>query len=273
MLKNYLITTLRYLVRQKTFTIINIAGLAIGMALAILIYIWVQHELSYDRFNSKSEQIYRLIQTQHYASGPLTTPCMPGPIAKDIRNEIPEIENTFMFYSLSMTVNYKDKVYTEDIQLADPELFEMFDFEFIDGNPNHVFDELKSMVITDKMAKKLFDEQDPMGEIITLNNDMKFKVTGIIKETPKNSSFRFDMCFPFENIEEMGFTIDRYGWNSYYVYVELGENINYLDVNQKIEKFLENKGRERSLAEGEENYDSDIDLFLFPLEKIHLHSI
>jgi len=272
MLKNYFVTTLRYLVRQKAFTIINIAGLAIGMALAILIYIWVQHELSYDRFNTKSERIHRLIQTQHYASGPLTTVCMPGPIAKDIKDEIPEIENTFMFYSKSMTVTYEDKVYTEEIQLADPELFEMFDFEFIEGSPDHVFDELKSIVITDKMAQKLFEDEDPMGKIVTMNNDLDFKVTGIIKETPENSSFRFEICFPFKNIEEMGQRIDRYGWNTYYVYVELGKNINYLDVNQKIEKFLENKGREQSLANGEESYESEIDLFLFPLEKIHLYS-
>ncbi|MCD4731534.1 MAG: ABC transporter permease, partial [Bacteroidales bacterium] len=215
---------------------------------------------------------YRLIQTQHYASGPLTTVCMPGPIAKDIKDEIPEIANSFMFYSRSMTVNYGDKVFTEDVRLADPELFEMFDFEFIEGNPNHIFDELKSIVITDKMANKLFEDEDPMGKLVTFNNDLKFKVTGIIKETPKNSSFRFDICFPFKNIEEMGQTIDRYGWNSYYVYIELNENINYLDVNQKINKFLENKSRDQSLANGDDDYDSDIDLFLFPLKKIHLYS-
>jgi len=272
MFKNHLITTIRYLIRQKAFTVINIAGLAIGMAIAILIYMWVQHELSYNKFNSKYDRLYRLIQTQHYASGPLTTVCMPGPIAKDIRDEIPEIKNSFMFYSQSMTVNYGDKVFTEDIRLADPELFGMFDFEFLEGNPDHVFDELKSIIITDKMAKKLFEDEDPMGKLITLNNDLNFKVTGIIKETPKNSSFRFDICFPFENIEEMGFTINRYGWNSFYVYVELGENINYVDVNQKINKYLENKSREQNLADGNEDYDSEIDLFLFPLEKIHLHS-
>ena len=272
MFKNQLITSIRYLIRQKTFTLINIAGLAIGMAIAILIYIWVQHELSYNKFNSKYDRLYRLIQTQHYASGPLTTVCMPGPIAKDIRNEIPEIKNSFMYYSLSMTLNYGDKVFTEDIRLADPELFEMFDFEFIEGNPDHVFDELKSIIITDKMAEKLFEDEDPMGKLITLNNDLNFKVTGIIKETPKNSSFRFDICFPFENVEEMGFTINRYGWNSYYVYVELGENISYIDVNQKIKKYLEDKSRKQTLAEGDEDYDSEIDLFLFPLKKIHLYS-
>ncbi|MEZ5197497.1 MAG: ABC transporter permease [Bacteroidales bacterium] len=272
MIRNYFIYAIRNLVRQKGFSIINIAGLAIGMAIAILIYIWVQHELSYDKFNTKYERLFRLVQTQHYASGPLTTTCMPGPIAKDIRDEIPEIKNSFMFYSMTMTVNYGNKVFTEEVRLADPELFEMFDFDFIEGSPSHVFEELKSIVITEKMAKKLFESEDPMGKIITLNNDLEFKVTGVIEEIPENSSFRFDICFPFRNIEEMGQSIDEYGWNSYYVYIELMENASYPDVNKKINKFLENKGRERSLAEGNDDYDSDIDLFLFPLEKIHLYS-
>ncbi|MEZ5084400.1 MAG: ABC transporter permease [Bacteroidales bacterium] len=272
MLKNYFITTIRYLLRQKVFTFINVVGLALGMALSILIYIWVQHELSYNKFNSKYDRIHRLVQTQHYASGPLTTVCMPGPIAKDIRDEIPEIKNSFTFYSLSMTVKYEDKVFTEDVQLADQELFEMFDFEFIKGHPEKVFDDLKSVVITDNMATKLFENEDPIGKVISLNNDLNFKVTGIIKETPKNSSFRFDICFPFKNIEDMGFTINRYGWNSYYVYVELEENIDYKEVNQKIEKFLEEKSKKQNQTEGDEDYDSDVDLFLFPLKKMHLYS-
>jgi len=273
MIKNFLITTFRHLIRQKAFSLINIAGLALGMAIAILIYLWVQHELSYDKFNQKSDQLYRLIQTQHYASGPLTTVCMPGPIAKDIREEIPEITNTFMYYVISATISQQDKIFTEDVRLADPQLFEMFDFEFIEGSAEHVFDELKSVVLTDKMAEKLFKDEDPMGKVISLNSELDFKVTGIIKETPENSSFRFDICLPFENIEEMGFTIDRYGWNSYYVYTELANNVDYREVNKKINKFLENKAREQNLAEdGNDEYDSDIDLFLFPLEKIHLHS-
>jgi len=270
--KSQLISSTRYLQRQKGFTIVNIAGLAIGMAIAILIYIWVQNELSYNKFNTKYDRIYRLIQTQHYASGPLTTVCMPGPIAKDIRNEIPEITNSFMYYSLSVTISYEDKVFTEDVRVADPELFEIFDFDFLEGRSENVFDELKSVIITDKMAKKLFEDEDPIGKVISLNNDMKLKVSGVIKETPLNSSFRFDICLPFENIEEMGFRINRYGWNTYYVYVELADNVNYLDVNKKIKKYLEGKSREQQLADGNEEYDSDIDLFLFPLKKIHLYS-
>jgi predicted permease len=272
MLKNYLITTIRYLLRQKGFTIINIAGLAIGMAIAILIYLWVDHELSYDKFNTKYEQICRLYQKQHYASRPVITVCMPGPIANDIREEIPEIVNSFTFYDQAMTVRYNDNIYSENVTLADPGLFEIFDFNFIEGTNEHVFNDLKSVVLTKKMAEKLFEQEDPMGKVISFNNEYEFKVTGIIEEIPKNSSFRFDICFPFENIRDMGQNIDRYGWNSYYVYVELAENAKFELVNQKITKFLENKARDQNLAEGNESYDGDIDLFLFPLKKMHLYS-
>ena len=141
------------MVRQKGFSIINISGLAIGIACAILIFLWVNHELSYDRFNVKADRLYRLVQTQYYSTGPLTTPCMPGPVAKDIRADFPEIKNSFMYYVLSGVVSYEDKKFTEYFRLADPELFEMFTFEFLTGNAEHVFDDLNSIVITDKMAK------------------------------------------------------------------------------------------------------------------------
>lgn len=274
MIRNYFISAIRNLVRQKGFSIINISGLAIGMAIAILIFLWVKHELSYDKFNDKSAKIYRLVQTQHYSSGPLTTVCMPGPIAKDIRNDIPEITNTFMYYAMTATISHQDKLFTEEVRLSDPELFEMFTFDFIHGDPEHAFDDINCAVITDKMAKKLFDDDDPMGKIIKYNNEHSFKVTGVIRETPENSSFRFDICIPFEFIEELGQNISRYGWNSYYVYAELQNGIDYLQVNEKIQKYLEDKAREQFEGdESEGEYDSDIDLFLFPLEKIHLYSV
>jgi len=271
MYRNYLTTALRNLIRQKGFSIINISGLAIGMAISILIFLWVRYELSYDKFNENIGQLFRVVQTQHYSSGPLTTPCMPGPIAKDIRAEVPEIVNSFMYYNLTATISYKDKLFTEEVRLAGPELFDMFSFEFVEGNPKHVFDEVNSVVLTEEMAKKIFDKEDPIGRIIKYNGNHSFKVTGIIKETPDNSSFRFNICIPFDYIEDLGFTIDQYGWNTYYVYVELENGIDYIEVNSKIKKYLENKSREQNETEDDE-YDSNIDLFLFPLTKIHLYS-
>lgn len=274
MIRNYFISAFRNLIRQKGFSIINISGLAIGMAIAILIFLWVKNELSYDKFNEKSTRIHRLVQTQHYSSGPLTTFSMPGPIAKDIRTDIPEIVNSFMFYSMNATISFEDKLFTEEVQFADPQLFELFTFDFQQGDPAFVFEDMNSIVITDKMAQKLFDNEDPMGQVIKYNNEYSFKVTGVIAETPKNSSLRFDLCVPFEFIEEFGYTIDRYGWNSYYVYCELEEGIELSQVNEKINPYLEEKSREQYQAENaDEEYESDIDLFLFPLEKIHLHSV
>lgn len=272
MIRHYLITTLRQLVRQRGFSIINIVGLSFGIAISILIYLWVQHELSYDRYNTNSSRLFRLVQTQYYTSGPLTTVCMPGPIAKDLRKDIPEIVNSFTFYFLSLTVSHNEKRFTEEVCLADPEIFEMFDFDFLKGDKHHVFMDYKSIVLTEKMAEKLFEGKDPIGQIVTLNNESDYKVTGIIKEVPKNSTLRFDLCIPFENIESMGFTINRYGWNSYYVYTQLEKNIDYQDVNLKIRKYLEDKSRKQNLAQGNEEYDSNIDLFLFPLEKMHLYN-
>lgn len=269
MFRNYLITAIRNLIRQKGFSIINISGLAIGMAISILIFLWVQNELSYDKFNDNSDSLFRLVQTQHYSSGPLTTTCMPGPIAEDIKREIPEIVNSFMFYVQTATISYKDKLFTQEVRLADPELFDMFTFDFVTGDPKHVFDEINSVVLSEKMAQKLFDNEDPVGKIIKYNDDHSFKVTGIFKEIPENSTFKFDLCIPFDYIKNFGFTFDKYGWNTFQVYVELEKGIDYQLVNGKINKYLENKSRDQYKDEG---YDSDIDLFLFPLSKIHLHS-
>ena len=130
MWKNYIVTAFRNLIRYKGFSIINILGLAIGMAVSILIFLWIQNELSYDKFHEKSDNIYRLVQTQYYSSGPLTTTCMPGPISDEIREDVPEILNSFMFYRLNGLFSYEDQSIDEAFYLADPQTFEMLDFDF-----------------------------------------------------------------------------------------------------------------------------------------------
>ena len=187
MWRNYIKIALRNLIRYKGFSFINILGLSIGMACSILIFLWIQFELSYDKYNSKSENIYRLVQTQYYATGPLTTTCMPGPIADDIRADIPEIENSFMFYWSSMFCSYEDKILEERICLADPQIWEMLDFKFLQGDPLHVFDDLNSIVVTDEMAKKYFGDEDPIGKVLTMNQEHHFKITGVIEKVPANA--------------------------------------------------------------------------------------
>jgi putative ABC transport system permease protein len=272
MFKNYMIIAFRNLLRQKGFSAINIVGLGVGMACSILILLWVSHELSYNRFNIKSERLYRLVQTQHYTTGPLTTTCMPGPVIKDLLKDIPEITNGFMYYVLPGIVNYGDKFLKEDVRLADPALWDMFTFTFLKGDKEHVFDDMNSVVITDKLARKYFGDEDPVGKVLRINNEHSFKVTGVILETPTNSTFRFDLCIPFAYIKKFGFPVDNYGWNSYFAYVELAPGADYKLVNGKIEDFLMIKSKDL-MQSAEDSFDASVELYLFPLNDIYLHSV
>jgi ABC-type antimicrobial peptide transport system permease subunit len=271
MFKNYLLIAVRNLLRQKGFSAINITGLSVGMACSILILLWVSHELSYNRFNEKADRLYRLVQTQHYVSGPLTTTCMPGLIAKDLQKDIPEISNSFMYYVVPGIVSYGDKVFREDVRLADPALWDMFSFTFLKGDKMHVFDEVNSAVITDKFASKYFGGEDPIGKVLTFNDEHLFKVTGVICETPSNSTFRFDVCTPFEYIRNLGFTTDEYGWNTYYSYVELAPGTDYRKVNEKINNYLMDKTSDPAQVDSDPS-NAEVDLFLFPLKDVYLHS-
>jgi len=191
---------------------------------------------------------------------------MPAPIAKDLVDQYPEIEDAFMFYYAPGTVvSYGENNFNENIRLADPGLFRMFDFEFIAGDPETVLDEMLSIVITEEMEEKYFAGEDAMGKLLRLNDEHSFKVTGIIKDPPLNSSFRFDFCVPFIFLEELGRDLNRYGWNSFYSYILLADGTTEPVVEEKIVKHIEDQGDEES--------DSNIDLWLHPLNKIHLHSV
>ena len=162
MIRNYLLTALRAMWRYKGYSLINIAGLSIGMACSMLIFLWVAYELSYDRYHPKADRIYRLVQTQHYNSGPLTTTCMPGIISRDLLAQYPEVEDGFMFYRLpGVVVNYGEKNFVEDVRMADPGLFRMFDFSFVSGDPQAALNDVSSIVITRKMAEKYFPGEEP----------------------------------------------------------------------------------------------------------------
>jgi predicted permease len=266
MIKNFFLSTLRNIMRYKGYSFINIAGLAIGMACSILIMVWVAHELSYDKFNEKSDKLYRLVQTQYYSTGPLTTTCMPGLIAKDLKEQYPEIEDAFMFYYIPGAVlSYGEKKFNEDIRMADPGLFRMFDFDFISGNPATAFDDLHSIVITSEMAEKYFPGEDPVGKLLRMNDEFNFKVTAVIEDISENSTFRFDFCIPFLFLEDLGRDLNRYGWNSYYSYIQLADGVTKEATENKIIKHIQDQS--------EEEDESNVDLWLHPLTKMHLYAV
>ncbi|MFC2098364.1 ABC transporter permease, partial [Bacteroidota bacterium] len=189
MFRNYLITAIRTIFRQKGFSLINIMGLAFGLACALLILLWVQDELSFEKFNENVDRLYRIEEDQFY-SGEVyhvtVTPWPSGPVWKE---EIPEIEDACrQTWSGGMMFNYGENSFYENGCIAvDSTFFKMFTYPLRAGDPLTALSEPWSAVITQEIAEKYFGEENPVGKVLTVNNQHEFTVTGVLESPPKNS--------------------------------------------------------------------------------------
>jgi putative ABC transport system permease protein len=262
MLRNYLKIAYRNLTRYKAFTVINILGLAIGMACTILILLWVQDELSFDKFNKNANTIYRVVEIQHYAGGTIFPVAVtPDPLAKSLKDNYPEIENASRFNYGREILRYNDKIFSEIIGFADPSFLKIFTYPLVNGNANDVLSDLHSIVLTEKSAQKYFGSEDPIGKTIMMDDSLSLKVTGVLKDIPTNSSLRFDFLVPFDFLKNLGRKLDEWGNNSFYTYVQLQPNAKISEVNKKIKDEIK-----------KHNEGSVTDLELQQLLKIHLYS-
>ena len=264
MFKNYLKIALRNLKKHKAYFFINITGLAIGMACCILILLWVQDELSYDRFHENSDRICRVVEEQLYAGGEIFPVAVtPGPLAAALKQDYLEILNSVRIIdSDRLLIKHGDnKFYEKSVILADPSIFEIFSFPFIKGNSQTALNQLTSIVITERMAEKYFGDKDPIGKSIIVENQFDLKVTGVIKNIPHNSHLQFDFIVPFLILKMMGRQLDNWGSNSYYTYIQIDENAKIKDLNNKISGIIK-EHRERSVTT----------IYLQPITNIHLHS-
>ena len=247
MIKNYLKIALRNLFKNKLYSFLNIVGLAIGIACCILIFFYVQNELSYDKYHEHSDNIHRIImdfsiqdRTIHTA----TTTFAYGPMLK---NDFAEIEEVCRFTSFGgkTIVQYNDITFYEDKFLwADHSLFDVFSFELIKGNPQHALTEHNTIVITEDMAKKYFGQEDPLGKNLRVNGDNLYMVTGVMKNIPQTSHFRPDFFASFVslNLKPTGKAIqDIVGNINYYTYALLRDGTNHLVLGQKLTDHLNKK--------------------------------
>mgnify|MGYP006291573855 CR=1 FL=1 len=234
MFKNYLKISLRNIAHQKGYAVINILGLAIGVACFILISLWVFDELSYDRFHVKKDRIFR-VNTNSPDFGLVTSSSWRlGPIMKA---EYPEVENYTRVWPWARSlVKYKDKVFDEwNIYLADSSFFSIFSFSFIKGNPKTALSDRYSVVMTTATAERYFGNEEPLGKMIYSREfDRNFKVTAVIQNVPQNSTLKFDFIarvdlMPQQRLESWEFTG--------YTYVLLSEHIQKHEFNQKITGF------------------------------------
>jgi len=263
MLKNYLKVAVRNLLRHRGYSAINIAGLAAGMACAILILLWVQDELSYDRFHEKADVLYRVEENQYYSAGAYHVNVTPFPAGPAFKAEIPEVVDAARYtWGGKWLVRRGEKAFFETkLRAVDPSFFAMFSFPLTKGDAETAFDDIHSMVLTERMAEKYFGDEDPIGQVVTMNNEFEFTVTGIIEEPPKNSSLTFGILLPFPLLKEVGYWSEHWGNNSITTFVQLREDASVQTVNEKMTALL------RKYNEG-----STTDFVLAPVTGLHLHS-
>ncbi|WP_436484511.1 ABC transporter permease [Chitinophaga sp. ARDCPP14] len=261
MLKNYFKIAFRNIVRHKAFATINIAGLAIGMACSIFILLWVQHELSYDKFHQNAGTIYRLT-----AGGATNS----GPMVPELKARIPAIKNFVRFSQPTTTVfeTGTKKFEEKAVFYADSSLLQVFSFPLISGNAETALIRPDAVLITENMAKKYFGNEDPIGKILKRDNKDNVEVTGVLKNIPANSHLQFDFIMPLSAIAQTDWRLRRNIWASYdfYDYVQLDENFKATPValaglNRQVNKIF-----------GEHVKESQPDMKLQALTDIHLRS-
>jgi len=263
MIKNYLKVALRNIRRHKGFSFINIAGLAIGLACCLLITIWVLDELSYDKFHENAANLYRVEEDQHYSGRIFYVYVTPYPLGPALKAEIPEIiDATRIVWTGGLLFKYEDHTFFEDSGRAvDPSFLKMFTYPLVKGDKNTALDSPFSVVLSEDLAEKYFGEDEPIGKVITLNNQYEFTVTGVLENIPHNTELQFDFLVPYEILKRTGQTQEEdFGSNSIYTFVQLPDGTPPEQVNQKIFGFIRTKLPE-----------SRTDLRLMPFTKLHLH--
>ncbi len=278
MLKNYLISAYRNIARNKFYSAINIAGLAIGMICAILIFLYVQKELTFDKHHVNYERIYRL-ESDFTISGKNTLAGLsPTPMAPTLMDEYPEIEKYARFAGFGLEdilFSYGDKKFYEDnIYFTDSTVFDVFTHRFLFGSPDHALDEPNTIVITESFSKRYFGDANPIGEVLTSSNFGDFRVTGVIENVPSNSHLTFDCLLSMATVVELAGT-ERFNdrsagafWNvSVYAYVLLHENTTMESIHEKFSDFYE-----KYMASLGNQINASYNLMSTRLDKVHFGS-
>jgi putative ABC transport system permease protein len=263
MVKNFFRIAIRNILRNKVFTFINVAGLAVGLAASLLILLWVQDEFSYEKFNNNAENIYRVEEDQFYSGERYHVTVTPHPSGPVWREKIAEIKDQTRLHPWipRLLFRQEDKVFFESsIAAADSGLLKIFTFPMLMGDPGTALNSPHSIVLTEKLARKYFGMTNPVGKALTLENKYQFMVTGVMKDLPKNSMFTFEGVLPYSFLKEIGAIDNSWGSNSIFTFVLLEKGADIKAVNKKLTDIVV-----------ENNPRTTTKFSLFPLSDIHLH--
>jgi putative ABC transport system permease protein len=272
MLKSYLKVALRNLLRYRSYSFINVAGLAVGITCCLLILLFVQDELSYDRYHEKGDRIYRLVVEHQTEGGAFLNALSSAPMVPALLRDYPEIKNAVRFYpaDASVLVSHEDKqFYEERFFFVDAAVFEVFTFPFIKGDPRTALTEPNTVVLTEEMAHKFFGQEDPIDKIIRINQESKYLVTGVIKNIPKNSHLHFDFLASFASLESvLGEALNSWTFNPFFSYLLLPQNYPAHELENKMASLFD-----RNIGEQLRALKWGMQPFLQPLADVHLHPL
>lgn len=273
MLKNYLKVALRHLRKSPTYSFINIAGLAVGMACCLLISLYVFNELGYDKFHRQADHIFR-VKIELDLNGILYKEAsIQFPAAEAFLRDYPEVKRAVRFYRDDSfpLVQIGDSKFTEQkFFFADPAVFEVFDFPLVKGVAATAFIEPNSVILTEAMAQKYFGDADPLGQVLRYQNSFDLKVTGVAKNVPQNAHFKFDFLAPmqfrlslWEGPASIGGREKQWFWTGCWTYLLLSDESAAQSLTAKLPGFVQKYFPDRYIGAS---------LALQPLTDIHLYS-
>lgn len=268
MIRNYLLIAIRKLRKEKTYTFVNVFGLALGVACVLLILLFLRHEWSFDTFHTKSERIYRAWGQEDWGEGReffyTITPVILGPTLEE---SIPEVEETVRIRAFTALVGPDDRRFTEEVRMVDAAFFRLFDFKLLQGRP---FSHPNTVVITPAIAKKYFGDEDAVGKTIAIevtDGPEDFVVSGIVADPPVESSIQFGLLIPFTKAPDVMNEQARTSWFNIFVetYVLLEEGVARERAEAKLPAMVQQ-------VLGDEGKRAGYTLGLQPMTDIHLNT-
>ncbi|WP_276481390.1 ABC transporter permease [Paraflavitalea pollutisoli] len=264
MIKNFFKIAWRNMLRSKGFSAINIAGLVVGMASAILILLWIQNEVSYDQFHEKKDRIYEAWNKAEFSGELNCWNTTPKVLARALERDLPEVEAAARVdWGTNYLFTVGEKKLTVRGTIVDSNFFQVFTFPLLKGNASIALKEMRSIVLTESLAKRLFGNEEPMSKLIRIDNQENFTVTGIIKDMPNNTRFsRFEYFVPWSYKRFKGDDDENWGNNSTRTYVLLKPNATLASAAPKVKVM-------------KQRYDKDEpkwEMFLYPLDRWRMYS-
>ena len=263
MFKNNLKIAWRNLIRNKSFSLLNIVGLSIGLAVTALILIWINFDIGIDQFHTKKDRIYEVYNQSPVEGEIYTWNSTPKIMAPTIKKDYPEVESVSRYnYDDTFLFSVDDKKMKSTGTIVDPDFLNIFSFPLLEGSVETVLEGVNSLVISETFAEKLFGDEPAMGKIVKVNNADTFKVTGILKDLPNNTGFNFEFLIPWAYSNQLGWNDKHWSNNSIATYVLLKEGTDYGAFSKKI----------KNLRERYDKVSPETVTYLYPWSRYWLYS-